>query len=325
VNVPQHLLTSLSAAERHVVETTLDSVLQEVDTWRSTDAFLPADGLLATSIIVTVGFQNLSISARGLITALAMWTVGLDNILDMKSADKAELITILDNCLEASSSAKRPDQVKPYQQFLFDLQDRLRDLDVWRYFAQRWREVVERFIQASKYEVEMQSHLVSLQPSGYLNAGTTIDEYLREGAHSIALPLILLTAFCCYPDRQTLRELDQLTVLACSCGMAMRIGNDLAGFSRELEEGSANGVALLAAELEEDNPARLSPDAIDAARSMMMERLVRVREVVDQLSKPLSSVAAGDSLNVLDLGLRFHNTADFRHLSGSVGEAVNGP
>src|SRR6266545_3030220 len=302
-------LPTMHPHELRFLERVLDPVVDEVQAVQRRFTVLPMDPLVPVSLIVCIGNQDQSPAAIALQSAMALWTIALDDLLDSGDLSEADAAAVLRQCrLAASASSPRPSTDLGAAMAWF--QSALARYPLWNELRPSWHRSLQAFLGSAGVEFRMSRALAA-----FSGEPTALKRYVFHGSRSIGLPWLLITGLALRRDESAVGVLPHLVALADKCGTAVRLANDLAGAHREADEGTINAVAVLAEELKAQGLSATEAFEIGSRRveSMLKRALRQVHKLVMQ-AKTDSGVES-QFARFTEFSVEFQRKGDIRHLA----------
>jgi hypothetical protein len=142
----------------------------------------------------------------------------------------------------------------------------------------------------------------------------SIEDYLYFARYSIGLPYIWMTTLILDNDVSCLESMQALTTLSATCGVAMRLANDLRSFPAEQELGKLNALHLLGGGPHGSNWSEQR--ARQRVSQLLDEALARARREAD-LVQTVAGIERG-FLRATEFGVELYRRSDFRTIGSDL-------
>jgi hypothetical protein len=278
-------IPKLTEAEWAALEAALPEVVESARRWCAPLVLRNQGAVLPISLISIISLVNVqSVQAALARVKNTMWIYALDDAMDDLAQPENEVENLAHDCILAAQGvgSDRPTVIGEAMRSL------IREFSGYPNFH-AFRETWERTLLSLLAGMQFERALSRRAIDGRHGIPMSLDAYLNHAVATIGLDHVFVGGLFVDPETRNTESLADLLQLARPCSVAMRLANDLAGFTREDAAGELNAVSILAHELAEVKSApgeSTLASARDVARTRLLAALKEARTCATELHSP---------------------------------------
>lgn len=244
---------TLSAEEKQSIRQKTDGLIRLMEKWVTRYSFIRPDRIPRIALVIATVMPRLDQSCSALMTKLALWVFGVDDMIDEGAVPLVELQEkVIEQChLIANGSPSN--RIIDSDELAAMLSGIRKDLSEYRLFeplCEHWSTNVRLLVEAMTEEYQ---YGLRYSTSGAC-ALPSLEEYLQHGIYSSGVPLMASTLFIILNDPSVEQCFDSINEPITCASAAMRLYNDVKTFEKETQESKINSVLIGYHAMLDENP-----------------------------------------------------------------------
>lgn len=264
-----NFLDTLGPEERRHIQDRTVALMEMLQEWARQHRSIRATRIPAAALVAAMALPRIPLVDSLLVAQMMLWIFAVDDRADERMVTLAELRRQTGQwCLIANHGASDANDEDDLTTVLLEMRRELSKSHLFdplrEYWASRLRLLGETMAQEYEYGLQYDA----ARGSGSL---PSLDEYLRNGIHSIGLPFWKSTVLILLQDASVIQHFKPVNQAIEYAGAAVRLYNDVRSLDKEIQEGGVNSILIQYHAILETSPSISREAALAEAKERILQ------------------------------------------------------
>ncbi len=237
----ENSLEALSASQKQQIQGRAQALARSLQAWAELHPFVRPKRISTLALVVATVLPHLPFDDALLVAKLTLWIFGIDDQIDEQLLPLPEAQRKAQSWRALLGGETNPTSDDELTNVLWQIREQLSASPMFGPLQAHWAGCVSTLVETMVRECQAGLAYHARGPDTL----PPLEDYLRDGAHSIGMHLWQSTVLVLVRDASILSNLEQIQEAIGLAGRAIRLYNDVQTFDKEMREGGVNAILIL--------------------------------------------------------------------------------